>query len=633
MIRTTSAVAVFSLCLCMVSTSLGAGPTEQRRELSRAASQIKAAERFAKAGRGDDAKKSIAAAQEALNNIADGLDKRFEGRFKRAQDALAKTHAELTSAGIELPPLANVQPTGRQPNRPSAPAGSGPPAGGQVSFVDHVRPILTRHCGNCHVSGSRGGVSFANYASITDGNRFVERGSGSESLLVDVIASGQMPPSGNGPTPQEARVLVMWINQGAKFDGDDPSKPLGQLAKSATPATPAKPAEPKPDAKPIPMATGDETVSFAVDIAPLLTESCNDCHGTRRPSAGFSVTNFQRLWAGGNSGSAVVPGDSKNSLLVKKLHGTADGARMPQNRPAWNREQINLVERWIDEGAKFDGPSATESLERVSAVVRSQRLTPEQLSADRQQKAEQQWRLAIPDEKSTTATSKNFLAIGNLPPQRLEQLLTAAEGQAAEVAKYFQKADEPFSKARVTIFAFDHRVDYSEFGTMVERRSLPTEMRGHSKFDLVYPYVALVVDPSDDDVNQLLVAQQLASLWVADQADGRLPAWFAEGAGMAIAARVHKSDPTVDEWRGELPAAVASLREPDAFINGKLPPAATATLSFGFADALLQKRSNLERLMTATAKSGDFDAACQQVFKRSPKELAELWVATERRRR
>ncbi|MCO6045327.1 hypothetical protein NG895_15555 [Aeoliella sp. ICT_H6.2] len=637
MIRTTSTVAVLSIYIGVISSALAVGITEQRRELSRAASSVKAGERFAKAGRVEDAKQSIAEAQEALAGIAEGLDQRYEPRFNRTKEDLAQLHADLSAVGVKLPPLADLKPSQDQPTNPAGDSPRGPAAGDRVSFVDHVRPILTRHCGNCHVGGSRGGVSFANYSSLVEGapsGRFVEVGSGAESLLVDVIASGQMPPSGNGPTPQEARVLVTWINQGAAFDGDDPTKPLEALKKSDMPAKPAAdPAAPLPDARPIPMATGDESVSFSLDIAPLLVQSCNDCHGVQRPRAGFSVASFQRLWQGGDSGPAIMPGDSKGSLLVGKLHGTADGARMPQNRPAWKDEQIVLVARWIDEGAKFDGPSATESLARVAAVVRAERSTPEQLSADRQQQAESQWRLAIPDEKATVATSKNFLAIGNLPPRRLEQLVGAAENQAGEVQKYFQQTGTPFNKARVTLFAFDHRIDYSEFGTMVERRSLPADLRGHSQYDLVYPYVALVVDSGEDEPDEQLLAQQLATLWVANQADGRLPEWFIDGAGMAIAARLHKNNPLVETWREQLPIALASLSDAEAFTNGKLPPAATATLSFGFVDALLQKRANLERLMTAAAETGDFEAACQQVFKRSPTELAELWVASERRRR
>lgn len=637
MIRTTSAVAVLFLYVVMVSSAGAVGLTEQRRELSRAATLVKAAERMANSGRQDDAKQAIAEAQQALGGIASELDERYEPRFNRTKDDLAQLHANLSAAGVRLPPLEDLNPSGagNAPSRGNSPRG--PVADDRVSFVDQVRPILTKHCGNCHVGGSRGGVSFANYNSIVEGapsGRFVEVGSGMESLLVDVIASSQMPPSGNGPSPQETRLLVTWINQGAAFDGDDPTKSLDQLAKSDAPAMPAaEPAAPTPDAKPIPRATGNETVSFAVDIAPLLDASCSDCHGAQRPSAGFSVANFQQLWKGGNSGSAIVPGDAKNSLLVQKLHGTAGGTRMPQNRPAWSNEQIELVARWIDEGAKFDGPSETESLARVSAVVLSERSTPEQLSAHRQTKAESQWRLAIPDETATTQTSKNFLAVGNLPPRRLEQLLSSAENQAGEVQKFFQQAGEPFNKARVTVFAFDHRIDYSEFGTMVERRSLPAELRGHFKYDLVYPYMALVVDSGDAEVDQRLVAQQLASLWIADQSDDRLPRWFVEGAGMAVAARVNKNDEVVDSWRDELPAALASLAEADTFMTGKLPPATTAVLSFGFADALLNKRANLERLIKAAAETGDFDAACKQVFKRSPKELAELWVASERRRR
>ncbi len=355
----------------------------------------------------------------------------------------------------------------------------------------------------------------------------------------------------------------------------------------------------------------------------MLVESCSDCHSAARPSAGFSVANFERLWAGGNSGPAVEPGNAQASLLVQKLLGTAnDGDRMPQNRPAWSEQQIAVVEKWIDEGASFDGPSTTESTARVAAVVKASRTTPEQLSTEREQRAEDVWRLAIPDESASCAVSQQFLAIGNVPEPVLEQLLGAAESQASAVVAFFKQPDQPLNRARVTLFALGSRIDYSEFGTMVERRSVPPEARGHSRFDLVHPYVALVVDDASIDTLDRRLATCVATLWVADQSQDRLPDWFTTGAGMAAAARLHAKDPEVRRWREELPTAVAALTEPDAFMTGKLPPRSSELLSFGFVDALSQNPANFHRLVKAAATTNDFDAACQQVFQRSQKEVA-----------
>ncbi len=306
---------------------------------------------------------------------------------------------------------------------------------------------------------------------------------------------------------------------------------------------------------------------------------------------------------------------------------------MPQNRPAWNDQQIALVEKWIAEGATFDGPSTTEPLARVATLVKASRSSPAELSAERKARATEVWRLAIPDEPASRAASQQFLAIGNLPESGLEKLTATAELQTAAVLDFFKRREDPLNKARITLYAFDSRIDYSEFGTMVERRGLPSDARGHARLDLVHPYVALIVDDQAAESLDRQLATYLATLWVAGQSDDRLPAWFTAGAGMAVAARLHAKDREVRRWRDELPTAIASLTEPDSFMTGKLPPRSSELLAFGFVDALLQKPANFHRLVQAAAKTSDFDTACQQVFQRSAKELAQLWASSQRRRR
>lgn len=633
-----TACALVAVLLATVAAR-GASTTEQRRQISSATSSLRIAERMARAERYDEALEALAQAQTWLQTAAEDLDERLQDSFDRTRERLQQLHADLKAAGAEVPPLADFATAGAAEGMDAPPPTLGSSLGGvdpmeRVSFVEHVVPILTQHCGGCHVGGSRGGVSLGDYNSITEQ---VVEGAGIESRLINVIVSGQMPPEGKSVvSPAETRALVNWINQGAKFDGDDPTKKLGQLQKTDTQPDAPQAGQPAENmaAGPIPMATGNESVSFALDIAPLLVDSCNGCHGQGGSRSGLSVANFEQLWKGGDRGPAIVPGDSKASLLVQKLRGTAEvGARMPQNRPAWPAAQIELVARWIDEGAKFDGSSVIESLARVASEARLTRSTPEQLSADRATQATDQWRLAIPDERAHEATSDRFLVIGNLPEQALEQLAQAADEQLGQVLEFLKQPRDSLGKGRVTIFAFDHPLDYREFGTMVERRSLPAKMRGHARYDAVYPYVALVPDQSSPERTTPLLTAQLAQLCIAHRADGRLPAWFSNGAGMAVAAKLHRRAEIVETWRAAIPTALANIREPDGFMNGKLPPDTTTSLGFGFCDTLLQKPENLHRLMKATAETGDFEAACQSVFNRSPSELAKLWVAAERRRR
>ncbi len=94
--------------------------------------------------------------------------------------------------------------------------------------------------------------------------------------------------------------------------------------------------------------TGD--VSYAKDIQPMFNSICVNCH----PNQGqLSLRNYTNLMKGGKSGAVVIPKDGAGSLLVKKLEGTASGDRMPP-KPAgeWSTTKIELVKKWIDQGAE-----------------------------------------------------------------------------------------------------------------------------------------------------------------------------------------------------------------------------------------------------------------------------------------
>ncbi|MDP6684895.1 MAG: c-type cytochrome domain-containing protein [Candidatus Marinimicrobia bacterium] len=90
------------------------------------------------------------------------------------------------------------------------------------------------------------------------------------------------------------------------------------------------------------------TVSFISDIQPIFNVNCMGCHGN---SSGLNLSTYSNLMNGGNSGSAVIPGDGANSLIIQKLRGTGPGSQMPLGGNALDESLISLIETWINEGA------------------------------------------------------------------------------------------------------------------------------------------------------------------------------------------------------------------------------------------------------------------------------------------
>ena len=120
--------------------------------------------------------------------------------------------------------------------------------------------------------------------------------------------------------------------------------------------------------KPLPDAAG-RPVSFKTDIRPLMNRSnvdptghgCKVCHyptfwgdkGT--DSTNLDLSTLGALRKGGfHTPNIIVPGDPANSAIVQKLRGKFTiGAKMPKDGPPyWSEAQIQLVERWILEGAQ-----------------------------------------------------------------------------------------------------------------------------------------------------------------------------------------------------------------------------------------------------------------------------------------
>lgn len=96
---------------------------------------------------------------------------------------------------------------------------------------------------------------------------------------------------------------------------------------------------------------------FARDVQPILHARCAACHGSASPQGNLSVLTRAGLLTGGLTGPAIEPGSSQRSLLIQRISGSAKGLRMPLNAQPLNENEIQVLTRWIDEGASWDPSS------------------------------------------------------------------------------------------------------------------------------------------------------------------------------------------------------------------------------------------------------------------------------------
>lgn len=103
-------------------------------------------------------------------------------------------------------------------------------------------------------------------------------------------------------------------------------------------------------------------VSFYRDVRPILQNRCQGCHQPAKAGAELIVTGYAELIAGGDSQEdvpIVAPGKPDESLLIEEITPDEKGkASMPKKKDALPAAQIEILRRWIAEGAKDDTPES-----------------------------------------------------------------------------------------------------------------------------------------------------------------------------------------------------------------------------------------------------------------------------------
>lgn len=669
------------LCLCGQSPALGIQAPGMQEEVSDAqrtmmlramAEGVKNAGVAYQAGKFDE---SAAALIGAMQSASQGLQGASPDLHEKAQaylDRIERAHALLQLEGMVLPPFdrprvgenwqdyaANGKATRLQServvlggsNRPR-PLRGGPmkstdspglPTSSGVSFVKDVAPILVQHCGGCHIRERRGQLTLESYAAIMSGPAagvIVFAGDPVGSRLIETIETGDMPRGGGRVPADQLQVLKDWVTQGAKFDGPNPAAPLAGLvrARSTNNRNDNAASRPEPQ-QPVGNADAMERVSFAKQVAPLLVANCTGCHvEAMQARGGLNMNSLAQLLQGGDSGEVVTANDGDGSLLVRKLRGE-EGARMPAGgRPPLADSDIELISRWISQGAELDDGSPEQRLTVLASQAWAKGASPEELSARRKEMAQRNWLLGVAAEArqgTLELEDDAVLAIGTASEKQTRLVMETAAATLTKLGPLLPSVGSGELRGRITLFLFPRRYDYVEFAKMVETREIPQAWESHWRFDGVDAYVALVVGPQDTAKTlHAKLASPLASITVAARGDS--PRWFREGMGRAMAVRIAgREDDRGRVWDGALPEAIMSLKEPKDLTESRLPPEQADLIGYGMAKSMLDRsgRKPLEGLFKALSQGEEFGAAFTNAFGGSPEEFLASWLVSASRTR
>jgi hypothetical protein len=101
----------------------------------------------------------------------------------------------------------------------------------------------------------------------------------------------------------------------------------------------------------------------------VLVEHCFKCHSgeAKKPKGGLLLDSRAGMLKGGDSGPAIVPGKPGESLLLKAVHYTDAGLRMPPKGQLPNAAIADL-EKWVAIGAPAPKTRAAEPGQAVKAL-------------------------------------------------------------------------------------------------------------------------------------------------------------------------------------------------------------------------------------------------------------------------
>lgn len=116
------------------------------------------------------------------------------------------------------------------------------------------------------------------------------------------------------------------------------------------------------------MIQAAEEVLFNRDVKPILSQNCFQCHGPddAHRAAGLRLDQRDAAMKPVESGAtAIVPNQPTNSELLKRVTSVDADLHMPpaESGKKLTAEQIDILRRWVEQGAKYEGHWAFEKVQ------------------------------------------------------------------------------------------------------------------------------------------------------------------------------------------------------------------------------------------------------------------------------
>jgi hypothetical protein len=179
----------------------------------------------------------------------------------------------------------------------------------------------------------------------------------------------------------------------------------------------------------------EQSVNFSREIRPILSEYCFACHGPdeEQRKAKLRLDTKEGMLASKDDVHIVKPGASGESELIKRLITEDEDDVMPPPKAGkkLTAEQISLLKKWIDEGAKWETHWAFEKPARPELPkVKNPSWAKNEIDYFILEKLEQEKLKPQPEADKATLIRRASLDATGLPPTIDELDAYLADGSA-----------------------------------------------------------------------------------------------------------------------------------------------------------------------------------------------------------
>jgi mono/diheme cytochrome c family protein len=108
------------------------------------------------------------------------------------------------------------------------------------------------------------------------------------------------------------------------------------------------------------LQANEQNVDYFRDIKSVLKERCFACHGALKQESKLRLDTAAAIRQGGESGPAVIAGDSKASILFDRVSSSELATRMPPEGEPLTPKQLEKLKAWIEGGARSPAQEAAE---------------------------------------------------------------------------------------------------------------------------------------------------------------------------------------------------------------------------------------------------------------------------------